>query len=45
MNDYQLKKGNSYLLPQTVYRQALYAVKDLTRLKRKLLYLEYDIAG
>ena len=45
MNDYQLKKGNSYLLPQTVYRQALYAVKDLTRLKRKLLYVEYDKAG
>lgn len=45
MNDYQLKKGNSYLLPQTVYRQALYAVKDLTRLKKKLLYLEYDVSG
>lgn len=45
MNDYQLKKGNSYLLPQTVYRQALYAVKDLNRLKKKLLYLEYDISG
>jgi hypothetical protein len=45
MNDYQVKKGNVYLLPQTVYRQALYAVKDLTRLKRKLLYLQYDIAG
>ena len=45
MNDYQVKKGNAYLLPQAVYRQALYAVKDLTRLKRKLLYLQYDIAG
>ncbi len=40
MNDYQQKKMLNYVLPQTVYRQALYAVKDLTRLKRKLLYLE-----
>ncbi|MBR6473111.1 MAG: hypothetical protein IKS99_05240 [Firmicutes bacterium] len=39
MKDYQRTKENSYLLPQAVYRQALYAVKDLIRLKRKLFYL------
>jgi hypothetical protein len=45
MNDYQLKREKTYLLPQTVYRQALYAVKDLERLKKKLLYMEEDAAG
>ncbi len=45
MSDYQLKREKTYLLPQAVYRQALYAVKDLTRLKKKLLYLEYDASN
>ncbi|MCR4708706.1 MAG: hypothetical protein K5653_00440 [Clostridiales bacterium] len=42
MLDYQFKKENTYVLPQSVYRQALYAVKDLTRLKRKLFYLREE---
>ncbi|MBR5047375.1 MAG: hypothetical protein IKX76_03980, partial [Eubacterium sp.] len=42
MQDYQFKKDNTYLLPQAVYRQALYAVKDLTRLRRKLFYLREE---
>lgn len=40
MNDYQQRRMTDYVLPQAVYRQALYAVKDLTRMKRKLTYLE-----
>ncbi len=39
MNDYQIKSEKSYVLPQAVYRQALYAVKDLDRLRRKLSFL------
>ena len=42
MNDYQLMREKSYVLPQTVYRQALYAVKDLERLRRKLSFLKED---
>ncbi len=45
MNDYQLKREKSYLLPQTVYRQALYAVKDLDRLRKKLIFMEDDASG
>ena len=45
MNDYQLKREKSYLLPQTVYRQALYAVKDLDRLRKKLLFMKEDPSG
>lgn len=40
MNDYQQKRERDFVLPQTVYRQALYAVKDLSRLRHKLKYLE-----
>lgn len=38
MKDYLLQKrrDRSIVLPQNVYRQALYAIKDLPRLKRKL---------
>ena len=43
MNDYQLRREKNYLLPQTVYRQALYAVKDLIRLRKKLSYLNDDV--
>ena len=42
MKDYQFKRDNTYVLPQAVYRQALYAVKDLTRLRRKLFYLKEE---
>lgn len=36
MREYQQKKMKPYLLPETVYRQALWAVKDLPRLKAAL---------
>ena len=36
MKDYQQKRMKDYVLPQPVYRQALWAVKDLLRLKSKL---------
>ena len=42
MNDYQQKKLKDYVLPQPVYRQALWAVKDLERLKLKLKELRAD---
>ncbi len=45
MNDYQQKKEKDYVLPQTVYRQALYAVKDLDRLRRKLRFLKEEITS
>ncbi len=45
MNDYQQKKEKDYVLPQTVYRQALYAVKDLDRLRRKFLFLREEITS
>jgi hypothetical protein len=43
MNDYQQRRERSYVLPQAVYRQALYAVKDLGRLRAKLRFLEEDV--
>ena len=36
MKDYQQKRMKDYVLPQPVYRQALWAVKELLRLKNKL---------
>ncbi|MBR3705818.1 MAG: hypothetical protein IKM19_02505 [Firmicutes bacterium] len=42
MNDYQQKKLKSYVMPQPVYRQALWAVKDLDRLKIRLKELKAD---
>ena len=42
MNDYQQKKLKDYVLPQPVYRQALWAVKDLERLKLRLRELRAD---
>ena len=45
MNDYQQLKDRNYVLPQTVYRQALYAVKDLDRLRKKLDYLRGEAYG
>ena len=43
MSDYQLKKLKSCLLPETVYRQALWAVKDLPRMRERLLELEQSL--
>ena len=34
--EYQSKKLKEYVLPETVYRQALWAVKDVARLKEEL---------
>ena len=48
MNDYQQMRDKNFVLPQTVYRQALYAVKDLDRLRKKLEYLReeaYELKG
>lgn len=36
MQDYQQKKMKDHVLPQPVYRQALWAVKDLLRMKSRL---------
>ena len=43
MNEYQQKKMKSFLLPETVYRQALWAVKDLPRMRQKLMELEQSL--
>lgn len=40
MSEKQLKRLPSYVLPEAVYRQALWAVKDLPRMKEKLQELE-----
>lgn len=40
MSEYQLKKLKSCLLPETVYRQAVWAVKDLPRMRETLRNLE-----
>ena len=40
MKDYQLKSIKSCKLPEAVYRQALWAVKYLPRMKEKLMELE-----
>ena len=42
MKDYQQKRVKDYVMPQPVYRQALWAVKDLERLKEKLADLKTD---
>lgn len=42
MKDYQQKRMKSYVMPQTVYRQALWAVKDLERLRNKLAEMKQD---
>lgn len=42
MKDYQAKRLKDYVLPQPVYRQALWAVKDLERLKGRLRELKAD---
>ena len=48
MGEYQVKRLKPYLLPETVYRQALWAVKDLGRLKearRRALMHIGDVPG
>ncbi len=42
MKDYQQKRMKDYVLPQPVYRQALWAVKDLSRLRNRLIQLRQD---
>lgn len=36
MKDYQQKRMKEFVLPETVYRQALWAAKDLPRMKSRL---------
>lgn len=36
MKEYQQKRKKSFVLPEPVYRQALWAVKDLSRMKERL---------
>lgn len=43
MKEYQLKRVKSYLLPEAVYRQALWAVKDLNRMKERRSFLNDSI--
>ena len=43
MSEYQQKKMKSFLLPETVYRQALWAVKDLPRMRQKMAELEESL--
>lgn len=43
MSEYQPKKLKSCLLPDTVYRQAVWAVKDLPRMKEELAKLEESL--
>lgn len=48
MKDYQQKRMKNHVLPQPVYRQALWAVKDLLRMKRRLSELRseaYAVGG
>ena len=40
MSEKQQKRMQAYVLPETVYRQALWAVKDLPRMREKLRELE-----
>ncbi len=40
MKDYQQRRLKSYVLPEPVYRQALWAVKDLRRMKNQKEILE-----
>lgn len=39
MKDYQQKRAKEYVLPEAVYRQALWAAKDLPRLEGALALL------
>ena len=43
MSEYQQKRMKSCLLPEAVYRQALWAVKDLPRMRETLLELEQSL--
>ena len=43
MREYQVKRLRNYLLPETVYRQALWAIKDLNRLRAELNSTVEDI--
>ncbi len=39
MEDYQQKRMKSFLLPEPVYRQAYWALRDLRRMKEELSYM------
>lgn len=40
MKDYQQKRMKEFVLPETVYRQALWAAKDLPRMKNRVKELQ-----
>lgn len=40
MRDYQLKKMKEFVLPDTVYRQAIWAVKDMPRIIKEIKDLQ-----
>lgn len=42
MKDYQQRRMKNHVLPQPVYRQALWAVKDLARLRERLEELKQE---
>ena len=39
MKDYQQKRMKTYLMPEPVYRQAYWALRDLKRMKEELAHL------
>ena len=43
MREYQVKRLKDYKLPEAVYRQALWAIKDVNRLKEELNRTVEDI--
>ena len=36
MKEYQQKRMKEFVMPETVYRQALWAAKDLPRMKKRI---------
>ncbi len=42
MRDCQQKRMKSYLLPEPVYRQAYWALRDLSRMKEELSYMKEE---
>ena len=41
--EYQPKKMKEYVLPETVYKQAVWAAKDFSRMKKQLMEMQYSI--
>lgn len=45
MRDYQQKKLKPYVMPEAVYRQALWAAKDMARLRQRMEDLNEKTGG